>query len=127
MAKRLPSPTDEDVNRVAEALNNLDIENKINDLNSYNESFDDYFEGEQEILTNKGFKAKVFNELQEFKPQLKEVQFREVEPVKAKPRRELKFPKKVKGRTVFTSKSSFKIFSKDVTRFRDKRGRFTNN
>lgn len=123
MAKRLPSPTDEDAIRIAEALNRLDVENKIQDGKSFTEAYEDYFEGEGQIIRNRGLRNKVFNEMQDIKPELEG----RPQEVPRKRRQQFPFPKKTKGRVVFTRRSTFKLKGKTVTRFRDKLGRFTSN
>ena len=128
MAKRLPSPTDEDASRIAEAINRLDIENKIQDGNSFNRAFDDYFEQDKEIRENKGLRGKVFNDMQEIKPGL---ETGVIEDAPLKEARDFIFFRRISKdgikKTVLTEKSMFKIKGKGVTRFRDRSGRFTSN
>ena len=128
-SKRMPSPTEDDINRVAETLNNLDIENNIVDANTFKVAFEDYFEDNKQLQLNTRFRAKVFNELQSLKgDKLTDKSLpRDETEKKLKSLNEFNRPRKIKGRIVFTKEVNFKIRGKEITRFRDKLGRFASN
>ena len=68
--KRKPSPTNEEIERIAEAINNLDIDNQIKDRDSFDLAFEDYFEEDEKMKNNKKVKSSCFNEIQKLNPKI---------------------------------------------------------
>lgn len=68
--KRQPSPTDDDFERVAEAIINTDDFNLIQDRNSFDKEYDDYFENSTEWKKNRDFRDAVFKNALKLKPKI---------------------------------------------------------
>lgn len=66
--KRLPSPTDEEIDRIAEAIDNLDSFRKIQDMDSFDLAFDDYFDQNEDLKFNSSVRDDVFKSLREKHP-----------------------------------------------------------
>jgi hypothetical protein len=58
--KRRPSPTEDDFDRIAESIMNIDKFHKIKDFQSFEEAYDDYFADCPEWLEDSHFKNEVF-------------------------------------------------------------------
>jgi len=66
--KRMPSPTEDDINRIAETIDNLDQKNEIIDPDSFDAEFNDYFDENPEIRDNNSVRVKVFERLRKMHP-----------------------------------------------------------
>ena len=67
MAKR-KSPTPEELERIAEAIDSLDTFNNIQDRDSFDSAVDDYFEGDESMIKNTKVRNEVFDDLREMHP-----------------------------------------------------------
>jgi len=70
MVKRHASPTEDDVERYAETIKHNDITGQIQDRDSFEEAYEDYFTGSPELQENEKIKEKVFQEIQRLKPSI---------------------------------------------------------
>ncbi len=131
MAKRLPSPTDDDIDRIAETLKNLDSERNIDSQEEFDNAYDNYFEGQEDMKENIRVRGQVKTEFRRLTGRhLRRVipedeQQEQTKQIKRAKR--FQFPRKVKNQVVFTEKTSITIQGKTRVRFRDKKGRFTSN
>jgi len=66
--KRLPSPTSEDIERIAETLINTDDFDEIQDKDSFNLAFDEYLGSNDALVKNKDVRNATFKEVQRLKP-----------------------------------------------------------
>ena len=128
MVKRRPSPTDEDIERIAETIDSLDFNDQINDRESFDKFYDDYLEESDELRDNKKVKTKVFDTLKNFHPDridgITGIPIKLKEEI-AKEIGLFRIPRKQKGKIVFARKDSFKVKNKVRVVFRDKHGKFT--
>lgn len=62
------SPTDKDCERYAETLYNADIENNIQDRDSFDLAFDQYFDGDLQMQENDRVKSKTFRKMRGLNP-----------------------------------------------------------
>jgi len=135
MNKKRLSPTEKDMERIAETLRNTDGGHKIKDNKTFNEAWDDYFQGNTEGLGgNKDFRDSTFHQYASDYPDRlfdsviskKELKGEERERVKMalKPKRDYNIIAREKGRVVYTYKELIKVRGKDAVRYRDRYGRF---
>jgi len=61
---RRKSPTEQEADRVAEALFNSDPFNEIVDIETFDEAYDDYFDDQEHMQNKPGFKREVFRHYQ---------------------------------------------------------------
>jgi len=128
-SKRKPSPTEDDIERIAETLNNLDIKNDIVDQETFIEAYDNYFEGDTQMQNNNHVKVSVFNELQSISSN--EISDKVLPSSRTKRQRadinEYDKPRIVKGQIVFTKEVKITVRGKVITKFRDRKGHFASN
>lgn len=133
--KRRPSPTEEDIRRVTEALRNT---YQIKDYNSFDDAWKDYFEENPEMRFRDDLKLQSFglyadlyaDRLIDSTISKKELKGKERERVK-KLARDYRFTGRIKekGKThpkvVYSYKDTITRYKKNINVFRDKKGRFT--
>lgn len=56
----MPSPTEDDMRRIAETIDSLDLKNNIRDRDSFDRSYDEYLEESDELLVNENVRDKTF-------------------------------------------------------------------
>lgn len=141
--KRRPSPTEDDINRIAETLKNNDNFKQIKNKTSFDRAYDDYFEEiGQEWIENDKLRSKVWEQyteeyperLQEFedtrvteqgrKVKVTKFQTEQGEVISVREKREFNRLGKVKGRITYTEETKVTIKGKSYPRLRDKFGRF---
>lgn len=126
--KRRPSPTEDDLNRIAETLRNTDGEHKIKDFSSFKKEWKDYFEEDNSMRNRSDLITDTFNIYAEQYPDRLELREKRRKEVKTKPRRkpirELRYTAREKGRIVYASRETVKIKGKEFIRHRDRFGRF---
>jgi len=66
--KRMPSPTADDIERIAETLINTDDFNQIQDRDSFDSAYDEYLGLNDNLVKNKSVRESTFKEVQRLKP-----------------------------------------------------------
>lgn len=67
-SKRRPSPSEEEIRRIAEAIDSLDTFEDIQDYSSFVEAYEDYLGDDNNLTSNDYVKNQVFAELQQSDP-----------------------------------------------------------
>lgn len=138
--KRRPSPTDDEMERIAEAILNMDKFNKIKDYDSFDTAYKDYFEDDNELKFRSDIEADVFNEIIKLDDSIDDTRARLIKKKKetsvriqrgVEPYRleisiekDFKFVGREKGMVVYSRADSVTRRKKIVGIFRDKQGRF---
>lgn len=142
--KRRPSPTEDDINRIAEALKNQDNFKKIKNKTSFDRAYDDYFgeENGEEFILNDKLRSKVWGRFfLEYPEDIEEYEEKRItkkgkqvkiskfttekgEVISVREKREFNRLGTVKGRIEYTEVTSVNINGKPQPRLRDKLGRF---
>jgi hypothetical protein len=73
--KKLPSPTEDDIKRIAETVMTLDSTDSIVDKQTFLEAYKDYLGEENDLLDNKFVERKVFSEIREKRPEISSSDF----------------------------------------------------
>ena len=68
MARRFPSPDDEDISRIAETIDSLDLKKEIRDRDTFDSEYEAYLEDSPELLKNVDVRNKVFESLRQKHP-----------------------------------------------------------
>jgi len=120
--------TDEDVERIAEAINNLDVGDNIQDEDSFIEAYEDYFEGDDFAQKDAQMRDKTFNKFEsQFPSKISRIPKKKKEVVRVKPIRKKRVFRKVgrvRRKVVYVSEEFVTVKKKKVIRHRDKLGRF---
>lgn len=129
--KRRPSPTDKEIERIAESIFNLDVADEIQDRDSFDEAFDNYFEEDSDMKKNPFVRDKSFKDIRILNPNISPISTKKeprepkpISPKKIKVKRDYNIAGRVKQKVVFTSKEEVSIKGNLHVRHRAKNGRF---
>jgi hypothetical protein len=136
--KRRPSPTEDDINRIAETMRNDDNFHIIKNKYTFDKVYDDYLE-ETGLIENKKVRGKVWDVYKEqYSDRLEEFEERKItkkgkqvkvtkfttEQGEFKPKRKLTKLGRIKGKIVYTEPTAVLIRGHSYARYRDRLGRF---